>query len=143
MSPVPQNLRFTGMHFFVKDMRASLAFYALLGLTPSRGGEHFAHIDLPDGLGLEFGTYQLTKAYDGRWTPPTGGGVNALQFALPSRDAVDELYTRLTGAGYDGRLAPFDAFWGSRYAEVCDPDGNVLGFHSPAEDERRMPLPPL
>ena len=37
------------------------------------------------------------------------------------------------------RLPPFDAFWGSRYAEVCDPDGNVLGFHSPADHARRPP----
>jgi hypothetical protein len=40
-----------------------------------------------------------------------------------------------------GRLAPFDAVWGSRYAEVCDPDGNVLGFHSPSDAARRGPPP--
>ena len=139
-SPSP-NLTLTGVHFFVQDMSAALKFYALLGLTPSRSGEQFAHIDLFDGKSLEFGTYALTKGYDLAWTPPTGSGTNALQLALPSRDAVDELYARITDAGYLGRLAPFDAFWGSRYAEVCDPDGNVLGFHSASDDARRGPPP--
>jgi uncharacterized glyoxalase superfamily protein PhnB len=133
----------TGVHFFVRDMSASLNFYALLGLTPSRAGEHFAHIDLQGGNSLEFGTYALTRGYDRDWEEPTGTGTNALQLALPSRDAVDETFERITGAGYQGRLAPFDAFWGSRYAEVCDPDGNVLGFHSPSDDTRRGPPPQL
>jgi uncharacterized glyoxalase superfamily protein PhnB len=129
--------KFNGMHFFVRDMAAALEFYALLGLTPSRAGEQFAHIDLPDGQSLEFGSYELTKGYDHSWTPPTGTGTNALQFSVPSRDAVDALFARIGDAGYVGRLAPIDAFWGSRYAEVCDPDGNVLGFHSPSEEARR------
>ena len=31
--------------------------------------------------------------------------------------------TQLTAAGHHGELAPFDAFWGMRYATVHDPDG--------------------
>ena len=31
---------------------------------------------------------------------------------------------RLTAAGYTTRRAPWDAFWGQRYAVVVDPDGN-------------------
>jgi hypothetical protein len=42
---------FNGMHFFVRDMAAALRFYALLGFVPSRGGDHFAHIDLSQWLG--------------------------------------------------------------------------------------------
>jgi uncharacterized glyoxalase superfamily protein PhnB len=93
--------------------------------------------------GLEFGTYQLTAGYDRTWIPPTGAGTNALQFVLTSRDAVDDLFRRITDAGYVGRLLPFDAFWGARYAEVCGPDGNVLGFHSPSDDAHRQPPPTL
>ena len=52
------------------------------------------------------------------------------------------LYEELTGAGYAGHLPPFDAFWGARYAEVEDPDGNLLGFHSPQDPTRRSPVPP-
>ena len=44
-------------------------------------------------------------------------------FKLSSRDAVDAVYGDLTGAGYTGLQVPYDAFWGSRYAVVEDPDG--------------------
>jgi uncharacterized glyoxalase superfamily protein PhnB len=53
----------------------------------------------------------------------------ALQFDLASRAEVDEMHARLTGAGHASHLAPIDAFWGARYCEVSDPDGNVVGFH--------------
>jgi len=36
---------------------------------------------------------------------------------------------------------PFDAFWGARYAIVEDPDGNVIGFQSPSDPERRTAPP--
>jgi uncharacterized glyoxalase superfamily protein PhnB len=64
-----------------------------------------------------------------------------LQFTLESRDALDALHAELVGAGYASQLAPFDAFWGARYAEICDPDGNVVGFHSPREGARTAPPP--
>jgi uncharacterized glyoxalase superfamily protein PhnB len=34
------------------------------------------------------------------------------------------VYAELIGAGYTGHKAPWDAFWGTRYAIVKDPDGN-------------------
>ncbi|MQA25546.1 MAG: hypothetical protein GEU94_08745 [Micromonosporaceae bacterium] len=32
---------------------------------------------------------------------------------------------------------PYDAFWGSRYAIVIDPDGNEVGLKGPVNDQRR------
>lgn len=61
---------------------------------------------------------------------------SALQFLLESREAVDRVYGVLTDAGYHGHLAPIDAFWGGRYAEVDDPDGTIVGFHSPRDARR-------
>ena len=58
-------------------------------------------------------------------------------FFFDSREAVDECYADLTGAGYDGRQPPFDAFWGARYAIVADPDGHDVGLMSPMDEERR------
>jgi uncharacterized glyoxalase superfamily protein PhnB len=58
-------------------------------------------------------------------------------FALPSREAVDERYAALVAAGHHGRQAPFDAFWGARYAIVADPDGNDVGLMSPIDESRR------
>ena len=44
---------------------------------------------------------------------------------------VDAVYADLTGAGYDGHLQPWDAFWGQRYAVVHDPDGNGVDLFAP------------
>ena len=122
---------FTGVHLFVRDIAASIAFYRRIGLTFTEGGGEFATAPLGEGLTLALGTYELTRGYDPVWREPSGTGTNALQFTLASRDAVDALHGDLVGAGYASQVAPFDAFWGARYAEICDPDGNVVGFHSP------------
>jgi len=51
---------------------------------------------------------------------------------LPVRHAsaqierVDEVYAAITNAGFTGKKAPWDAFWGQRYACVLDPDGNQV-----------------
>ena len=47
-----------------------------------------------------------------------------------SPDAVDATYADLVGAGHEGHLEPWDAFWGQRYAVVHDPDGNTLSLDS-------------
>jgi hypothetical protein len=41
-----------------------------------------------------------------------------------------------------GQKAPEDAFWGSRYAIVEDPDGNAIGLMSPADLARQTERPP-
>ena len=136
--------RFTGSHFFVRDMPATVAFYRRLGLVFADGAENemLATAELPGGIRLAFGTYALTRAYDAGFREPGGAPKEALQFSLESRAAVDDLYAELTAAGSTGHLAPFDAFWGSRYAEVEDPDGNLVGLQSPADDAHRSPVPP-
>lgn len=131
---------FTGLHFFVRDMAATIAFYRQLGLDVP-DGEHFVSMTLPGGIKLAFGTYALTRGYDAAFDERNGPSSNALQFDLPSREAVDALYDNLTSAGARGHLAPIDAFWGSRYAEVLDPDGNVVGFHSPSDASMKSAAP--
>jgi uncharacterized glyoxalase superfamily protein PhnB len=54
---------------------------------------------------------------------------------------VDAAYGDLTGAGYAALQAPFDAFWGSRYAIVEDPDGIAVGLMSPPSAEFRSAPP--
>jgi uncharacterized glyoxalase superfamily protein PhnB len=71
------------------------------------------------------------------WRQPTGGSRVVLGFSFPSREAVDERYADLVGAGYAGRQPPYDAFWGARYAIVQDPDGNDVGLMSPIDPTKR------
>ena len=70
-----------------------------------------------------------------------GSGRAVLNFRIPTREAVDELFAKLTAAGHRASQPPFDAFWGSRYAVVCDPDGHPVGLKSAADPDRRTPPP--
>ena len=130
---------FTGVHLFSRDMAATTAFYRLLGLTVE-GEAHFARGMSPGGSDLAFGSHALTLGYDPNFEPSRGSAV-ALQFSFVARDAVDAAYARLIEAGHTSQLAPFDAFWGSRYAEVFDPDGVLVGLQSPRDDAKVSPPP--
>jgi uncharacterized glyoxalase superfamily protein PhnB len=134
---------FGGVHIFFRDFAATADFYRRLGLELMPWGEHFARAMLPNGQSFEFGSAQLSRAYDPGWREPSGASANALQFRLASRDAVDRLFSELTAAGYHGHLAPIDAYWGARYAEVDDPDGNIVGLQSPVDPKRAGPPPGL
>jgi len=130
-----------GLHLFVRDVGASVAFYRRCGLEFESVSAEFARA-AGDRAALEIGSHRLTRAYDPAFEPAAGGST-ALQIGLPSREAVDAMFEELTAAGHPGHLPPFDAYWGSRYAEVRDPDGNIVGFQSPRDETRVTPVPPL
>lgn len=130
-----------GIHLFVQDVAATVEFYRRAGLEFSYVSDDFARAE-GDRAALEIGSYRLTRGYDPGFVDPPPGGATALQIGVDSREAVDAMFTSLTDAGYPPHLAPIDAFWGARYAEVRDPDGNPVGFQSPI-DEARMSRPPL
>jgi uncharacterized glyoxalase superfamily protein PhnB len=128
---------FAQLNIVVADMTATLAFYQRLGLTPNGtpDGAH-AEASLPGGLSIEWDTADFASVWDSGSRGPTAGSI-VLGFNLPTRQAVDDLYAQLTTAGYHGRQRPYDAFWGSRYAIVDDPDGNGVGLMSPIEADRK------
>src|SRR5947208_5549170 len=110
----------------VEDVPRSLAFYRQLGLAIPESADAQGHVDfeLPGGLLLVWDTIDTIHSFDPEWTPPTGGHKMALAFRCDSPAEVDALYARLGELGYRGYKAPWDAFWGQRYAIVLDPDGN-------------------
>jgi catechol 2,3-dioxygenase-like lactoylglutathione lyase family enzyme len=113
--------RLTVVELVVSDMAAALAFYRRLGLDapPEADGQPHVEVDLGGGMRLAFDTEDTVRSFDPSWTPPSGGGTrNALAFACDSPAEVDAVYAELTGAGYSGELAPWDAVWGMRYAVV-------------------------
>jgi uncharacterized glyoxalase superfamily protein PhnB len=55
----------------------------------------------------------------------------SLAFACDGPGDVDATYARLTAAGHEGHLAPWDAVWGMRYAVLHDPDGNSVDLFAP------------
>lgn len=124
-----------GVYLFVRDLGAALDFYTLLGLPIERVSKVFARATMPNGAMIELGSRELTRSYDPHWEEPTGPGTNTVNFELSSREAVDETYERIVAAGYKGHLPPCDPPWQARFAIVDDPDGNIIGLHSPRDRE--------
>ena len=118
--------RFDLVGIVVADMAASLAFYRRLGLDVPADSEGAPHVEvtLPGGLRLAWDTHDTIRSFDPGWTPPTDGPGITLAFECDSPADVDATYAAMTDAGAEGHLAPFDAFWGQRYATITDPDGN-------------------
>ena len=116
----------------VADMPAALAFYRRLGLDIAAEADSEPHVDVDlGGLHLAFDTRETILSFNPTWTPPAGGHGMALAFACESPAEVDAAYAELTGAGAEGALEPWDAFWGMRYAIVHDPDGNPVDLFAP------------
>ena len=64
--------------------------------------------------------------YDPDHAVPSGAGYRSLfEFYLGDDSAVEATYTRLTAAGYHGRMEP-EQTSGPYAAMVDDPDGNVV-----------------
>ena len=112
----------------VEDMARSLAFYRRLGLDVPATADAEPHVDteLGGGMRIAWDTAELIRSIDPGWTKPSGGHRIALAFGLDAPADVDAAYNELVGAGYEGHKAPWDAFWGMRYAVVHDPDGNAV-----------------
>jgi uncharacterized glyoxalase superfamily protein PhnB len=130
------------LNIVARDFEATLAFYRCLGLDapagpPSPDGIRHSEVTLANGFVLEFDNETLAQTYNAAWRRPGGSTRALIGFSVPTREAVDARYAELVAAGYEGRQAPYDTFWGARYAVVADPDGNDVGLMSPQDDARR------
>lgn len=137
------------VNLVVADIDATVAFYRRLGLSivdsgddwPAGSGGRHVEVEMDGGLSLEFDNVTGASVWHGGVREANDANRPAttavIGFALPSRDAVDARYAELTSAGAVGRQAPYDAFWGARYAVVADPDGNDIGLMSPKDVSRR------
>ena len=131
---------------------ASIAFYRRLGLdipdqrvwrTPT--GAHHASAEseaASDGVDLDIDSTTFAQVWNTGWRGREDlAGRVVVGFGVASREEVDRLYGEITGAGARGLQAPYDAFWGARYAVVEDPDGVAVGLMSPISAEHRSPPP--
>jgi len=111
----------------VQDMAAALAFYRLLGLDIPAEADNEGHVEvtLDGGFRLAWDTVEVIHSFNPDWTPATGHRMG-LAFLCADAAEVDRFYADVVAAGYPGHTAPWDAFWGQRYAIVHDPDGNPV-----------------
>jgi catechol 2,3-dioxygenase-like lactoylglutathione lyase family enzyme len=119
----------------VSDMDVSISFYRRLGLQfpddPDPEGHGHVEATLPGGLRFLLDTEESVKSFAPEWAPPTGSPRVALAFLCESPDDVDRTYAELVEAGATGIKPPWDAFWGQRYAQIHDPDGNGVDLFAP------------
>ena len=137
---------FNQVNLVARDMAATLAFYRRVGVEiPEDGvwrtasGAHHAKAKTGGDVDLEFDSHALARHYNEGFAAERGRVI--LGVRLESREAVDEAYALLISEGHQGLQAPYDAFWGARYAIVEDPDGNPVGLMSPIDPARRSPPP--
>ncbi len=115
-----------------RDIPESCRFYRTLGidLPEAPQGEDHVEAELPNGLRLMFDTEELMRKLDPEWKRTEGHPIT-LAFLCQDAADVDATYARLTEAGFTGTTEPYDAFWGQRYANVDDPDGNDVALFAP------------
>lgn len=130
-------LSFDFIGIVTRDMPASVGFYRLLGIDIPEGAELEPHVEvtLPNGMRLGWDSLETIRSFDALYEPPTGSHHVAFAFQAVTPVEVDEMYALLTGAGHAGRVAPWDAFWGQRYATVIDPDGNAIDLYAPLSEQ--------
>ena len=72
----------------------------------------------------------VMKMFDPEWSRPSGGHAVGGAFKCDSPEDVDRVYAELLEAGGSSHKEPWDAFWGQRYAQVRDPDGNGIDLYA-------------
>lgn len=124
------------VNLVVRDMDATVSFYRRLGWSIETPTTEHAAAELPNGTRVEFDSIAFVRTWDSGYDGTTGGST-VLGLSTETREEVDELYADLIANGGRARQPPYDAFWGSRYAIVEDPDGNPLGLMSPSDEAKR------
>lgn len=128
--------RLDAVGVIVSDLHRAIAFYQQLGLRfpedPDPLGHGHVESSLPGGLRFTLDTEDSIQSFDPTWERPSGGHRIALAIRCDSPDDVDRIYRELIDASVPSYKEPWDAFWGQRYAQVKDPDGNVVDLFAPA-----------
>jgi uncharacterized glyoxalase superfamily protein PhnB len=134
---------FDQVNLVVRDMEATVAFYALLGVsvpdTEPGWQAHHRKADLDGTSEIEIDSTAFAPMWMAGWSEDRTGVVVGMRTA--SREDVDAHYAAVTDAGHTGLQPPFDAFWGARYAIVEDPNGIAVGLMSPVDPARRTAPP--
>jgi uncharacterized glyoxalase superfamily protein PhnB len=136
---------FGQINLFVGDMAASIEFYRLLELEvpdsyewpAGSGAEHIDDIYGDKGFYMALDNYRMARIWNPRFEPDRIRGNIVIGMLVETRDDVDRLYDTVKAAGHPVGQQPYDAFFGSRYAVVIDPDGNQVGLKSPIEYDRK------
>ena len=111
-------------------MAASLRPYGLLGVETGDASEEHVEARAPSSVRLMWDTEELIRQIEPDLPSPVRERV-VLAFRCAEPAEVDATYERVVNAGFEGKRAPWDAFWGQRFGYLRDPDGNTVALFSP------------
>ena len=129
----------TQINLVVADVARAGAFYRDLGWDVGNPVDPHAEIGFA-GMSVELDEHS-SVAFWNSGSPDDDAAATVLSIHLGSREEVDAVWTRMTDLGYESRQRPFDAFFGSRFAVLADPDGHQVGLLSPRSDAHRSDPP--
>jgi uncharacterized glyoxalase superfamily protein PhnB len=143
---------FNQLNIVSGDTAASVAFYRRLGVAipepriwRTDTGIHHVSAQVPDASEspqLDLDSAFFARVWNEGWRErPDLGGRVVVGFGVGARENVDRLHDDMTLAGYRSLQAPYDAFWGARYAVIEDPDGIAVGLMSDVSADRKSPPP--
>ena len=125
----------------VSDLARSVRFYRVLGARFPEGSEAsedgHAEAELAGGVRLMLDTEESVKSLDPSWKRGDGQSGASLAFRCDSPGAVDEVFASAIREGARAPKEPWDAFWGQRYAQFRDPDGNPVDLYADLPSEPR------
>lgn len=129
-------VRFDAIGLIVSNMAETLAFYRMLGVEIPRQADGESHVEaqLADGMRIMWDTAEVVRSFS-HWEPPTGGHRISLAFLCDAPAEVDSRYAEMIAVGHRSHVAPFNAFWGQRYATVLDPDDNPVDLFARLEEQ--------
>lgn len=110
------------------DLRRSVEFYRLVGIPLPEAESDHVEVELENGMRFALDSLELMKSI-GHWEPPAGHRMG-IAVNAGSPEGVNDAYEMITKAGFEGMTEPFDAFWGQRYSQVKDPDGNPVDIYA-------------
>jgi catechol 2,3-dioxygenase-like lactoylglutathione lyase family enzyme len=134
----------------VRDMEATLAFYRALGMDipeeavwRTASGAHHVDLKMSSGFTLHFDSAPLARVYDCGWKAHGCRDADRVDLPRPLARRGRPAPREAPRPAPPVRAAPYDTFWGARYAIVEDPDGNHVGIMSRSDPARRRAPPDL
>jgi hypothetical protein len=134
-------VRFKSINIVVADVVGLTQFLEALGVEfdPVGAGweswlPHHRSFGGADDADADLDSARFANDWGG--TAPEFSGV-VVNLATDDRAGVDRGHDVAVGLGANSRKAPYDTFWGARYAVVESPFGITFGLMSPADPNRR------
>jgi uncharacterized glyoxalase superfamily protein PhnB len=119
-------MSFDAIGIVAENPPKSIEFFKILGVEIKQY-ENSGHFEgtTESGTRIMLDTVDVIRTMHPNWQKLHGNGLT-MCFKLSTPQQVDETYAKIVKAGFKGLNAPWNAFWGQRYACVVDPDGNQV-----------------